>query len=565
MGAQFAHEPKRQAAPEAVGEALAGPGRALESEVRADMALRFGHDFSRVRVHTDARAAESARAVGARAFTVGSEIVFGEREYDPASGAGRKLLAHELAHTVQQSAFASAPVPHSGSLAIEPAETSLERAAADSAGRGTSGAAALGRAPGLAVQRQPVAQEEEEAPITIFVAEDRKRRDVRFARRQAQLDAARITKGGKLSSEERSLVKAKLRFFEGDAWRVYGETIKPALTLATMEDIEMPAEQVGIIDTPAQASYQYGEFFNMVRQQPTYLDNDIKEIHYFAAEMAHILYRDGTKYELGLVSKWMKPPVVEVDYGTPLDEIRPFEDPVMKRFGFMLERELATAPRTMPFSELVKKYVHFVEFPIEPGTARIVPTRINMLTAPTLCEVLRDSYRQYAENVQLAADIGLHGTAAIGGYAGGGGFSKGIGVTATKAFQQVAPRVLSPSGRKLWAEMDDLLAQGGTKTIEVEGMKFVDVTVTKQGSVLAVRRFESKLAPNLRGGGTGTRLAKDFEDAAAEVGRRNGARTVTVDVGIITNPGWREVLESLGYVYTPKQGGWIKTITVVVP
>jgi hypothetical protein len=66
------------------------------------MEPRFGHDFSRVRVHTDAKAAESARAVNALAYTVGSDVVFGAHQHAPHSPAGRELLAHELAHVIQQ-------------------------------------------------------------------------------------------------------------------------------------------------------------------------------------------------------------------------------------------------------------------------------------------------------------------------------------------------------------------------------------------------------------------------------------------------------------------------------
>ena len=63
---------------------------------------RFGRDFGGVRVHTDSEAAESARAVDAHAYTVGQHIVFDSGKYDPHSGSGQHLLAHELAHTVQQ-------------------------------------------------------------------------------------------------------------------------------------------------------------------------------------------------------------------------------------------------------------------------------------------------------------------------------------------------------------------------------------------------------------------------------------------------------------------------------
>ena len=66
------------------------------------MEPRFGHDFSQVRVHTDAVAAESAKLIGASAYTFGQHVVFGPGGFDPGSEAGRNLISHELAHTIQQ-------------------------------------------------------------------------------------------------------------------------------------------------------------------------------------------------------------------------------------------------------------------------------------------------------------------------------------------------------------------------------------------------------------------------------------------------------------------------------
>lgn len=77
-------------------------GRPLDSTTRSFMEPRFGHDFSRVRIHTDAEASRSARDVRAQAYTVGDHITFGEGRFAPQTAAGRKLLAHELAHVVQQ-------------------------------------------------------------------------------------------------------------------------------------------------------------------------------------------------------------------------------------------------------------------------------------------------------------------------------------------------------------------------------------------------------------------------------------------------------------------------------
>ena len=81
-----------------------GDGAPLPGPVRERFEPRFGHAFPEVRVHADARAAEMASSLSARAFTVGSHIVFGAGQYRPEEAAGQRLLAHELAHVVQQGA-----------------------------------------------------------------------------------------------------------------------------------------------------------------------------------------------------------------------------------------------------------------------------------------------------------------------------------------------------------------------------------------------------------------------------------------------------------------------------
>lgn len=90
--------------PQHVDGVLRSPGEPLEPEVRRFMEARFGLDFEHVRVHRNARAGASAAAMDARAYTVGSNIVFDRGAYTPATPRGRQLLAHELAHVVQQTA-----------------------------------------------------------------------------------------------------------------------------------------------------------------------------------------------------------------------------------------------------------------------------------------------------------------------------------------------------------------------------------------------------------------------------------------------------------------------------
>jgi hypothetical protein len=86
-----------------------GSGQPLDPGTRAYMESRFGEDFSGVRVHTDANAADSARGVNANAYTVGRDVVFDAGQYAPNTIEGQKVLAHELAHVVQQSRGGAVP------------------------------------------------------------------------------------------------------------------------------------------------------------------------------------------------------------------------------------------------------------------------------------------------------------------------------------------------------------------------------------------------------------------------------------------------------------------------
>jgi|GEM_PF-2996018 len=118
-------------APPLVHDILASPGEPLGREARAFLEPRFGRGFGDVRVHTDARAAESARAVGAVAYTVGSHLVFGTGAYRPGSPDGRRLLAHELTHVVQQG---GAEAPAKPALGTGPTDDAREREAGGGGG-----------------------------------------------------------------------------------------------------------------------------------------------------------------------------------------------------------------------------------------------------------------------------------------------------------------------------------------------------------------------------------------------------------------------------------------------
>ena len=94
--------------PTSVGRVLAKLGRPLDRALQQEMEQRFDHDFSRVRVHSDATAEQSAQDLNASAYTVGHDIVFGAGQFAPGTNEGRRLIAHELTHVVQQESSLSA-------------------------------------------------------------------------------------------------------------------------------------------------------------------------------------------------------------------------------------------------------------------------------------------------------------------------------------------------------------------------------------------------------------------------------------------------------------------------
>jgi hypothetical protein len=93
---------KKGDVPQAVHQVVRSAGQPLEQEARAFLEPRFGQNFSHIRVHRDAEAAHSARTVNAQAFAHGNHLVFGANRYDPGTDSGKRLLAHEIAHSLQQ-------------------------------------------------------------------------------------------------------------------------------------------------------------------------------------------------------------------------------------------------------------------------------------------------------------------------------------------------------------------------------------------------------------------------------------------------------------------------------
>ncbi|GAB2603210.1 eCIS core domain-containing protein [Kribbella endophytica] len=128
---------------------ISSGGRALEPEVRGEMEGRLGHDFSDVRVHDDSAAHDSAKAVNAHAYTVGSNVVFQRDKYDPGSDAGKTMLAHELTHVVQQRSGPVEGTSAPGGIKVSDPSDRFEREASANAERVMAGPAPAVVAPGV--------------------------------------------------------------------------------------------------------------------------------------------------------------------------------------------------------------------------------------------------------------------------------------------------------------------------------------------------------------------------------------------------------------------------------
>lgn len=150
-----------------------GGGSPLDPGARSFLEGRMGADFSDVRIHTGARADESARSINAQAYTVGTDVVFRSGAYEPDSPSGRHVLAHELAHVMQQKAGPVSGTPAPGGISISHPSDAFEQAAERSAAQAMTGPATAQTMPagGDAIAVQRAAEDEEEEPVQTLTAQ----------------------------------------------------------------------------------------------------------------------------------------------------------------------------------------------------------------------------------------------------------------------------------------------------------------------------------------------------------------------------------------------------------
>lgn len=456
-----AHDSLELEADRAADEVVRAPGASVAQRdagsgfPKSYFESRFGYDFTGVRFHRGTQAANAAASLGARAFTVGRDIVFGEGEYAPHTLAGRRLIAHELAHVIQQGA----------------------------------------------------------------------------ARRVANT--------------------------------------APTYGIAASRRVQRAIAEEQIATTPVET----------IMADATYFENGIKNVAYYSGELAVLTYDDGSEIRLGLVPEWIEAPFRAVDFKTPKSAHVPIGTPDSRKTSSVgtgsirfipLGAQLTGLPPGMTFADILKtdgltRTITFTHY-----NGRIVPTEVNALTAPRLCQVLRVAEAEYVKRFNAVADgtvevlekleviITLSLIAGAITPAGEGAVAgRGVaGATATRSAAQAES--------KLAAFFAKLLKSGATAEITVEGVGLGGVRAALQGTELVVTR--AIIANVSRVPAQGRLIHAAFERAAIETARGVGARTARVALELVQNPTWSAYLESQGYAYqviANTRGGFTRVLTKV--
>lgn len=526
-----------QEAPPLVEDVLRSSGRPLDPGTREFFESRLGHQFGGVRVHSDARAAESAQAVNALAYTVGQDIVFGPGRYAPATQTGRQLLAHELTHVVQQS----------GAAGIPPAQPRL-------------------------VQR---------SIETYLKAMNQKPRDWYTAARH-------------LNGESTKTIRARLKdlgdprlIAELHKAAVNGPGVGPCSNVALLTEPDYlkvnpgakPFDRTKCAPAPvpqkAEPQKQAGgavdplkRSANEIMADDKYIDNNIKRMEFYAAQEAHVFYEDGSKLELGLVPPYVKAPFEGVDYRTPSTSHIGVVSDEPGTFKYIPRGMEVKPPAGTKSSEVLDQLTRTVTFKVESASKRIVPTQVNTRTAPILCQMLMQSEKEYGKLMDETSKGGVKVFTAfkrvleIYSFLPGGALAKAAATKSASASEGLLAKMVE--------KLSAVLSKGGAvEEIIVGGVSFGKVIVSRRGGTLAVEYTFIQNVGRVAGQGRAMQVA--LEQAAVQVAKEAGAKEAQVIVHTVVNQKWMAYLESLGYTKTiidkAGQAGfeavWMKVISIV--
>jgi hypothetical protein len=292
---------------------------------------------------------------------------------------------------------------------------------------------------------------------------------------------------------------------------------------------------------------------DQVMRDETYIDNNIDRIEFYAAELAIIFYTDGAQVRLGLVPDQLEAPFVGVNYRTPRSDIARVQTDQPAQVGFLPNiRSARPAPGTSS-EQFLRQFSRTTGF-VRHSSGRIVPQEVNSVTAPRLCQTLRNAEAEYVRRTDELArgmvqflqvmEIALliygflEGLASAGarGAAAEGGAAAGAGAAAARAQSTLTSFFLR------------LLRLGTTETITVEGVGFGGVRAAMRGTEMVVTR--GSIVNIARVAGNGRMIHAAFEQAAIQAARQAGATTVRVSMETVVNTSWRAYLEAQGYAPT---------------
>lgn len=311
-----------------------------------------------------------------------------------------------------------------------------------------------------------------------------------------------------------------------------------------------------------------------------YFENGIQNIEFFSAELAILHYADGSSIRLGLVPEYIEAPFEGVDYRTPRSSHFTFSSTAPSlgqgSIRFLPRGREAQLPEGTTFGDMqrivaqVGRTIRFTHHP----NGRIVPTEVNSISAPRLCQVLREAEAEYVRRFDAMAsgmvevlerlEWVLILSSIVGGLAGGGARAAGGRAAAGRAGAAAASGALGRAQSTLLRFFTRLLRTGATEAITVEGVGFGGVRVALRGTELVVTR--GAIVNVGRVAGQGRLMHTAFEQAAIQAARQAGARTARVAMETVVNTRWAAYLESQGYTFqvvANELGGFSRVLTKV--
>ncbi len=293
-----------------------------------------------------------------------------------------------------------------------------------------------------------------------------------------------------------------------------------------------------------------------IMADPAYIDNNLASIQFFGAQLAILHYADGKQFRLGLVPQYVQAPVEGVDYRTPRDVHIPLASPQPGAVRFLPRGKdtISHLPDTSPLSvdDLFKAFGRTITFNRDAASGRIVPTEVNSITAPRLCQVLRETEAEYVREFDAFAQGGKKVAEKAKTVVEIAGFVP-VGAGATeKAAERAAARAAAAAGEgaesSIAKKLFDLIGKkAGAQEIAAEGVSFGNVEVAQVGSVLSVRF--SAIVNISRLPNQGKVMMAVWEGAAVQAAKKADAKSVQIAVTVVQKPALRAHLESQGYFF----------------